>query len=303
MKPAIFRIFAAAIACIFVLASCATDDPGVTEPTSAPPGHQVLQKPIKGSGSEVLAAFNAQLATQGKHFRVLMMEYITAPASGQFGTTIIAKNFGNKQLTEHWVPYDPNRRGDRDITYAVDKIDGVANGGLLLAQLEPAIDNAMSTWNNQSCSTIPIVKVDVGGDDQGFVQYLMGYGGSPGWLADITHAGWLPETFFDLIVPSGGTFIIGATFTFIWVDVATGDPTDMDRNGKDDVAFREIYYNNHFVWSVDTPAWTDSEIDVESIALHESGHGLSQAHFGMVFFDGMGQRTTRCSICISHPAQ
>ena len=102
---------------------------------------------------------------------------------------------------------------------------------------------------------------------------------------------------------SGGTFIIGATFTFIWVDVATGDPTDMDRNGKEDVAFREIYYNNHFVWSVDTPAWTDSEIDVESIALHESGHGLSQAHFGMVFFDGMGQRTTRCSICISHPAQ
>ena len=33
------------------------------------------------------------------------------------------------------------------------------------------------------------------------------------------------------------------------------------------------------------PAWDDVEIDVESIALHEGGHGLSQAHFGTVFFD------------------
>ena len=93
MKPAIFRIFAAAIACIFVLASCATDDPGVTEPTSVPPGHQGLQKLTKGSGGEVLAALNAQLGTEGKHYRVLMMEYITAPASGQFGTTSRAQLF------------------------------------------------------------------------------------------------------------------------------------------------------------------------------------------------------------------
>jgi len=70
---------------------------------------------------------------------------------------------------------------------------------------------------------------------------------------------------------SGGTFIIGATFTF--------------------TSFREIYYNNHFVWSVDGPAWNDSEIDVGSIALHESGHGLSQVHFGMVFSNGNGTKS------------
>ena len=50
-------------------------------------------------------------------------------------------------------------------------------------------------------------------------------------------------------------------------------------------AFREIYYNNAdpdangltIPWRIN--AWPD----VESIALHEFGHGLSQGHFGEAF--------------------
>ena len=59
------------------------------------------------------------------------------------------------------------------------------------------------------------------------------------------------------------------TFTFIWTNDNT--PTDMDKNGKADVAFREINYNNAFTWSVAGPAWYDLAIDVKSIVLHESG--------------------------------
>ena len=38
-------------------------------------------------------------------------------------------------------------------------------------------------------------------------------------------------------------------------------------------------------------SWSDdgvSNYDVETIALHEIGHGLSQAHFGKVFIDKKG---------------
>jgi len=56
-----------------------------------------------------------------------------------------------------------------------------------------------------------------------------------------------------------------------------GEPTDIDNNGKVDVAFREIYYDYDHTWSTD-----GSAIDLESVSVHETGHGLSQAHFGSV---------------------
>ena len=79
--------------------------------------------------------------------------------------------------------------------------------------------------------------------------------------------------------PGGGDSILGATFTFIWIDTATGEPTDIDGNGKATLLFREVYYNDDFTWNI------DSSYDVETIAFHEAGHGLSQAHFGDIFID------------------
>lgn len=57
--------------------------------------------------------------------------------------------------------------------------------------------------------------------------------------------------------------------------------SDDDNNGKYDVWFREIYYNDEFSWAVD-----GDHIDVETVALHEAGHGLSQGHFGKGFRSG-----------------
>lgn len=136
----------------------------------------------------------------------------------------------------------------------------------------------MDTWQNADCSMIPLVELPAS-MDYGFVQNLFDLGGSPTIHADLTHAGFLPGEFFDSLTTSGSTFILGVTLTYIWVD---GDlnPTDMDNNGKYDVAFREIYYNNSFVWGNDLSI---SKVDIESVVLHESGHGLSQAHFGKLF--------------------
>ena len=82
------------------------------------------------------------------------------------------------------------------------------------------------------------------------------------------HASWRDINF------AGG--ILGVTFTFVFVDV--NGPTDVDSNGRLDTAFREIYYDPSFSWADDGV----TNIDVESVAVHEIGHGLSQGHFGKV---------------------
>jgi len=88
----------------------------------------------------------------------------------------------------------------------------------------------------------------------------------------------MPAAFFDAIATGGSAFILGVTYTIIFID-DVGNPTDLDNNGKADVAFRETYYNDTFAWRI------GSTYDVETIALHEAGHGLSQAHFGTAFRD------------------
>jgi hypothetical protein len=72
-----------------------------------------------------------------------------------------------------------------------------------------------------------------------------------------------------------GNNVLAATFTFVFVQ--GGVPTDIDNNGKADVALREILYNDRFLWAI------NANIDIETVALHEVGHGLSQGHFGKAF--------------------
>ena len=48
----------------------------------------------------------------------------------------------------------------------------------------------------------------------------------------------------------------------------------IDSNGLADVAFQEIDYDPSWSWA------NGANIDVESVALHEAGQGLSQGHFG-----------------------
>ena len=161
--------------------------------------------------------------------------------------------------------------------------EGIANG-CTLAETQAAVDRAMNTWDSVNCATIPLVKLPDYGIDWGYVQYLVGYGGVPGWYADVTQAGWLPQEFFDLLFGPDNS-VLGVTFTFVWTDPDTGLSTDMDNNGKEDVAFREVYYNNGYLWGIDNP--TSYPIDVESIVLHENGHSLSLGHFGKLFRTGL----------------
>lgn len=216
---------------------------------------------------------NELLEAMGENVRLAVAEYYAA--SGTVGQTVF---FDDRalQLGHHFVPGDPRRGGFYDIAWLSDQIEGAASP-LTSGETQAAISDAMNTWDGLTCSTIPLVELSDLGLDWGYMQWLMGFGGIPGWYADITHAGWLPGAFFDAVEPpDGSAYILGVTFTFIWLDDLTDEPTDIDNNGKIDVAFRETYYNNDFVWGIDTA----DPIDVETVVLHETGHGLSQGHFG-----------------------
>lgn len=207
---------------------------------------------------------------------VLLAEYITAEQSGQIGKTIYFMDVGNKQLDEDFVP-GLSLDDTADVSYYID--ENRPSADLPVNVTTKAIARAMQTWDDVSCSDIGLYRVpSQPGISTGYVSALLGFGGSFDYVADVVHAGWLPADFFDLLAPDGSTFILGVTFTIIFTD-DNGNPIDTDNNNKVDVAWREIYYNDAFAWA------DGAHYDVETIALHEAGHGLSQAHFGKAFLD------------------
>ena len=257
------------IACVIALLAVTTPARSQDTPTISP----------------VLQMMNDRLAQMGLKVRVSKAEFLTGFNGNPTGITIIADD-RDKQLPSQWVPNDARRNADgRNITYLVDQKDAVPNGGLRKGEAEAAIDRAMATWNSVTCANIPIVKRVDTGVDPDLIDGLVGFGkvGTP-FLADIVHAGWMPPAFFDLFIPGGGTSVLGATFTMILLDPASGN--DINNDHQYDVGSREIYYNNYFAWGInaDPPV-----ADVESVALHEAGHGLSQGHFGLIFTTSDGK--------------
>ena len=299
------RFMVPATAALVALTFVACQDGGVG-PDGV--GSAQLKKGGGGGGGNATAdAFsammdqaNAEFAAAGAGYRVAMAEYVTGDGD-EAGATVISKDVGNKQLAFDFVPFDPRRAGTPitnggwsgsvagptdDITYAVDQVDGAIDG-LTVAQTTAAIDAAMGTWDGQMCSDLPITTNPDFGVDIGVIAFLIRLGGSPFVLADVQHAGWQDINF------AGG--VLGVTFTFGFTDgprcAADDRFSDIDGNGKCDTAFREIYYDpeNNIGAPVPWPWTTDlTGIDVESVALHEAGHGLSQAHFGNIFFKNDG---------------
>jgi len=181
------------------------------------------------------------------------------------GQTLYFFNVGRKQLGLHFVSGDPRRNwspGD-DIVYRTDQVQGAT--GLTIAQTTAAINAAMGTWEDVICSDIPITALpNVPAVDLGIA------GGGVFGAADIVHSGWLPNL---------GPGVLGVSVPFVWID-GNGNTTDINLDGKIDIAFWEIYYSNAFPWAVDLSA---GKVDVQTVALHEAGHGLDQAHFGQLF--------------------
>lgn len=263
-------------------ATAACTDSAVMGPRPVSDGATFSQAAAANDLTQYMDAINAQLEAAGANYRAAIAEYVTSPDGGEAGNTVLSKVVGNKQLGHDFVPLDARRAWsgsaagpDDDITYAIDQtFDAVPPfGGLTEAQTTAAIRAAIASWATLTCTQLALLENANFGVDIGVIAFLNGLGGSPFIFADVQHAGWRDINF------AGG--ILGVTFTFVFV--SGPDPTDIDGNRKLDVAFREIYFDPSFSWAVN-----GSNVDVESIALHEFGHGLSQAHFGTVAFKNDG---------------
>lgn len=218
------------------------------------------------------------------------VEYFTGENSEEVGNIIFFNNLGNPRKNQNTnadfvadSQYNQYTDQSNNISYYVDESRPSSDVGVGISTA--AINASMTTWDEVSCSELGINKKDYVGP-AGFIAGSYGYGDFRHpifqWLADVVHSGWMPSdsNFFNdprFGFPSDGRDrILGATFTYIIV--IDGVPSDDDDNGIYDVWFREIYYNDNFKWSDDGTA-----IDIETVALHESGHGLSQVHFGKGF--------------------
>lgn len=233
------------------------------------------QKPIDDAPLFMTLKKSPRTARSGtQNVALYSGEYLASTESGQAGRIVYFNDVGNKQLTADFVP-GLSLDGTDDVSYYID--ENRPSDDLPVAATSAAIARAMATWDGVACSNLGLYEVPSdAGTSTGFIAAILGFGGSVDYVADVVHAGWLPAEFFDNVAPDGSTYILGVTFTIIFTD-EVGNPLDSDSNGKIDVAWREIYYNDAFTWN------DGAHYDVETIALHESGHGLSQAHFGKAF--------------------
>ncbi|NMM48568.1 hypothetical protein [Marinigracilibium pacificum] len=254
---------------LFLLAACDTNDNAALESIEVQPIYMDLAD----------LGINARTASDAAEmgFALYKAEFLTIGEDGEVGNTVFFMDVGNKQLGADFVPnYPPYALDGTDaVSYYID--ENRPSDDLDVSISTAAFDRAMTTWDNVICSDLGMYKVPSNPmNNTGFIAALLGFGGSFNYFADVVHCGFMDAAFFEILRPGGSNNILGVTFTIIFTN---GGPTDVDGNGKIDVAFREIYYNDNFPW------FDGANYDVETVALHEAGHGLSQAHFGKAFLD------------------
>jgi len=221
---------------------------------------------------QLMQDLNDVLKPQWLDYRVEQIELLTI-GQGQPVARIHQRDF-------RWVSGDPRRDAQGDtLTYLVDPSWGAAtSGGVSQPDTEAAIDRAMGRWATAGCLDFPVIKREFPGGDVTIFDYFLDRGefGDP-FAADIVHAGWLSEDSGLL-----DSDVLGISVTFIFVDPATGEPTDLDGDNRLDTALNEIYFNDRFRWALSGAgeAGPDEPVDLETVVLHEAGHALGVGHFG-----------------------
>lgn len=225
-----------------------------------------------------LTQFNPNARVEsGQRLILHSVSYLTAPESNQMGKTIFFRDRGNKQLFADFSPLLP-WDGTSSVDYFLD--DTRPPSTMDFSAAKSALQRASSTWEGVNCSEMGLSQSSSLPYPVGFVASFFGFPSAGFPPSEVNHLGWMPADFWEFLAPGGSEFILGATFTLTYTD-GEGNDLDTNNDGKPDVAFREIYYNDNFTWGdgINVPG----TIDVETVALHEMGHGLSQAHFGEAF--------------------
>lgn len=212
-----------------------------------------------------------------------MAEHFTDPSSGE-GERVeyFQSDLGNGQLDHDFVYNDPRADWDTipDISLAVK--EGNTSADVNLEDQVNWMYDSVYAWQNLQCSALSITSFP-GSSDPGLVENFFAGGGLNLDLieADVTQVGFRGVS---AIFPPG-TSTLGVAYTLFWVD-GNGEFTDIDNNGKIDIAFREIYYNDQYEWADNGVEGRQDDgtrvFDFPTVAIHEAGHGLSAAHFGNI---------------------
>ena len=285
------------LACGAVSTGC-TSERLVSPPTSAPAFQARAARAADNQYdpavvSPILADLDARLAAAGSNLRVAKAEFIVDTSNWTGASQTLIANDRARGLISEWVAGDPRRDGRVGVNYAFDPRQGRApftrnpdGSGLRqvpFPELEPFLEEAMSAWRDEACSSAPVDRVAVppGVDPDLLDQAFLGSDGGRPYeqVSDIVQAGWQVPGFFTAIAGPDGNNIIGVTFTFWYVD-ANGAPTDINGDGKRDTGLAEIYYNTRFAWGNSQAL---NVVDYYSIITHETGHAMGLAHFGKVF--------------------
>lgn len=230
-----------------------------------------------------LNSINKKLSQENRAIRLSYAETVTGTSGPivQKGQTIFA-NDRTKRLTAQWVPDDPRRpNSTNNLSYTVWELFAPANFGTP-SQVDgtSAIDASFETWNAlKANSKVTVEKLPSTLNNPSNI-----LGGDP-FQADISEVGFLPGALFDAVLgPGSSQSVLGVAFTFVWINTATGEPTDINNDGYDDIAVKEVWYNDDFLWT-DTGDPSQG-VDIETVALHENGHALGFGHFGKITITG-----------------
>ncbi len=254
-----------------------------------------LQLPagLNGDPEGVIAAIDADLAARGIGMELERVEWVSAagtqPAGTQEAGNTLIRHDQQLRLSSRWVPGDERR----PVTPVFPPSDPGTLTHVIFGPFEPAnwntpdeipsapsIDASFATWGALACSDLHVQNVA----DLGVFPSLIITGGVA--YTDIGTVGFLPGSIFDAVLgPGSSSNVLGVTFTFRWINTVTGEPTDIDGNGRDDTAFKEVWYNDDFLWATDG---TPGAVDIETVALHENGHVLEIGHFGKVMIKNNG---------------
>ena len=274
------RALALGLACL--VAAC--EAPVTTPDTDAAPSFSLQSSAaadltLLASGGDLQSFVdnaNEALAASGSPILIHHAEWMDGRGDTDAEKIVFANN-RTLRLSSRWVSGDPRRGATgSDLTQGsfspFQFADAVAT--------EPIVDNTFDTWNALRCSKLQVNKVGIpAGVFPSAILGLFGFVNDP-FAADISTVGWLPGFIFDAVLgPGASGSVLGVTFTFIWLD-ASGVPSDVDNDGRNDTALKEVWYNDAFTWSDASPGLFDPEIDVETVALHENGHALELGHFG-----------------------
>ena len=236
-----------------------------------------------GGTQAFFASLNNHIGLRGGQYAVREASLLLARSANPHRASIVFANDRQRRLGYRFVKNDPRRTPvGTALRQSSFPIFAFAPTGTSFVDSKPLIDASFASWSAVKCARLSIVSNPLPfGVFPSAMLDLGGYAENP-LVSDINTLGFLPGGVFDWVFgPGASTQVVAATFPYVFLDGA-GNPTDIDGDQNDDLAFAEIWYNSSFTW---TNTGTGPNIDIETAALHENGHALGLGHFGKISFN------------------